>query len=134
MKKFYTLVSSTKSDDGYVIQLDGKPVQTLLKQDLIAPSQALADAIIAEWSAQGDEVKPDTMPLTQILITAIDKIRDREVITASVMKYLDTDLVCYWAKNHQNLQQSIRKFGGVGQNGLMYILKCHFIPLKKLKL
>lgn len=103
MKKFYTLVSSAKKDDGYVIQLDGKPVQTPLKQDLVAPSQPLADAIIAEWSAQGDEIKPNTMPLTQILITAIDKIRDREEITTSAMKYLDTDLVCYWAKKPPEL-------------------------------
>lgn len=103
MKKFYSLVSSTKNDEGYVIQLDGKPVQTPLKQDLVAPSQALADAIIAEWSAQGETINPDTMPLTQTLITAIDKIRDREAITVGVMKYLDTDLVCYWAKKPPEL-------------------------------
>lgn len=103
MKKFYTLVSTSKSDDGYVIQLDGKPVQTPLKQDLVAPTQALADAIVKEWSVQEENINPDTMPLTQTLITAIDKIRDRDAITTGAMKYLDTDLVCYWAKKPPEL-------------------------------
>lgn len=103
MKKFYTLVSTTKNDEGYVIHLDGKPVQTPLKQELVAPTQALADEIVKEWSAQDETINPDTMPLTQILITTIDKIRDREDITKAVMKYLDTDLVCYWAKKPPEL-------------------------------
>jgi len=103
MKKFYTMVSDKQVDEGYAIQLDGKTIQTPLKQDLVAPTKALAEAIIQEWSAQDEEVKPDTMPLSQILITAIDKIRDRDAITDNMMKYLDTDLVCYWAKKPPEL-------------------------------
>jgi len=80
-KRFYTMVSSKKTDEGFAIQLDGKTVQTPSKLDLVAPSQALADAITVEWSEQVDTIKPDTMPLTQILTTSIDKIRDRDAIT-----------------------------------------------------
>lgn len=112
MKKFYTMVSAGKVDEGYAIQLDGKTVQTPLKQDLVAPTQALADAIVQEWSAQDEEVKPDTMPLTQTLITAIDKIRDRDAITDNMMKYLDTDLVCYWAKKPPELAAKQKEVWG----------------------
>ncbi len=103
MKRFYTMASHKKSDGGYVIQLDGKTVKTPLGQDMMSPSKALADGIVAEWAAQEEKVKPDTMPLTQLLTTAIDKIRDREKITEGCMRYLDTDLVCYWTKEPEDL-------------------------------
>lgn len=98
MKRFYTLASHKKVDGGYEIQLDGKVVKTPSGQPMVTLTKSLADVIIAEWGAQEDKIKPDTMPMTQILTTKIDKIRDREAITEAAMRYLDTDLVCYWAK------------------------------------
>ncbi|HPF78218.1 MAG TPA: ATP12 family protein [Alphaproteobacteria bacterium] len=112
MKRFYTMVSSKKTDEGYAIQLDGKPVKTPSGQDMAAPTKSLADAIVQEWSAQEEKVKPDTMPLTQILTTAIDKIRDREAITESLMRYLDTDLVCYWTKEPEALAKRQKEIWG----------------------
>ena len=103
MKRFYKLVSTKKQGRKHLIQLDGKTVNTPLGQELFAPTQALAEQIVLEWAAQEEKVKPETMPLTQILITAIDKIRDREKITESCMRYLDTDLVCYWTKEPEDL-------------------------------
>ena len=103
MKRFYTLASHKKTSDGFEIQLDGKTVNTPLGQHLSAPTQALADAVVVEWAAQEEKVKPETMPLTQLLTTSIDKIRDRDAITESVMRYLDTDLVCYWTKEPDEL-------------------------------
>jgi len=111
-KRFYTMVSSKKTDEGFAIQLDGKTVQTPSKLDLVAPSQALADAITVEWSEQVDTIKPDTMPLTQILTTSIDKIRDRDAITESVMRYLDTDLICYWAKEPEEFAKHQKEVWG----------------------
>ena len=106
MKKFYTLVSSKMTDEGLAIQLDGKSVKTQTGQVLAAPTQALADAIVQEWSDQGDDVKPETMPLTQILNTAIDRARDRESITSQLLKYLDTDLLCYRAKEPEDVAKA----------------------------
>ena len=103
MKKFYTLVSTKKTDDGHAVQLDGKTIKTPSGQELAAPSKALAEAIAQEWAQQGDVVKPDTMPLTALLNTAIDRARDREAITKSLLKYLDTDLLCYRVKEPQAL-------------------------------
>ncbi len=110
--RFYTMVSSKKTDEGFAIQLDGKTLKTPNKLDMIATSQALADAVVVEWSEQIDTIKPDTMPLTQILTTSIDKIRDREVITKSVMRYLDTDLICYWAKEPEEFAKHQKQVWG----------------------
>lgn len=112
MKRFYTLVSCKKVDEGYALQLDGKVVKTPLGQDMIALTKPLADAITLEWASQEDKIKPETMPITQILTTRIDKARDREAITESVMKYLDTDLVCYWAKEPEDLAKKQKEVWG----------------------
>lgn len=103
MKRFYTMVSHTKTDDGFAVQLDGKSIKTPLGQPLAAPNRAYAEAVAAEWSAQGDAVVPDNMPLTQILTTAIDKARERDALTKSLLKYLDTDLLCYRVKEPEAL-------------------------------
>lgn len=98
MKRVYTLASHNKTEDGFIIQLDGKTVKTPSGQSLAAPNRAMADVIVQEWIAQGDEIVPDSMPITQMLNTAIDRMRDRESITKSLLKYLDTDLLCYRTK------------------------------------
>lgn len=103
MKKFYKVVSTKKTDDGYVIQLDGKTIKTPSGQELAAPTQAMADEIVNEWSGQSDPIKPETMLLTQLLNTAIDRMRERAAITGELLKYLDTDLLCYRVKQPEAL-------------------------------
>lgn len=98
MKRVYKLVSHNKTEDGHVIQLDGKTVKTPLGQPLAAPNRALADEIVREWSEQSDEIIPDTMPMMQMLTTAVDRTRERATITKTILKYLDTDLLCYRVK------------------------------------
>ena len=112
MKRFYTFASSKKTEEGHEIQLDGKIVKTPSGQNMVALTKALADAIVAEWAAQEDKIKPETMSLTQILTTRIDKIRDREAITESVMNYLDTDLICYWTKEPEALAKRQKEIWG----------------------
>lgn len=98
MKRFYTLVSTQETPAGFRILLDGRAVKTASKQDLLIGTQSLADGVMAEWSAQEIHITPNLMPLTQILNTKIDRIsKERAAITAYVMKYLDTDLLCYRA-------------------------------------
>jgi chaperone required for assembly of F1-ATPase len=104
MKRFYKLVTTAPHDGGFAVHLDGKPVKTPAGHTLRAPQAALADAIMAEWAAQGDVIAPDTMPLTQILTTAQDRaIPQRDVIMAEVLNYLDTDLLCYRADRPDGL-------------------------------
>lgn len=98
MKRFYTLVSVTKSAAGYNVLLDGKPINTPYKNVLSAPSEGLANEIVQEWSEQEDVIVPDTMPLTQILSTKIDRVsQERSAMSVGVLKYFNTDLLCYRA-------------------------------------
>jgi chaperone required for assembly of F1-ATPase len=105
MKRVYKLASYSKTEDGFAIQLDGKTVKTPLAQPLAAPNKAIADAIVQEWSAQEDQIIPDSMPITQMLTTALDRTRERDTMTKTLLKYLDTDLLCYRVKEPVDLSK-----------------------------
>ncbi|MFV3076134.1 ATP12 family chaperone protein [Niveispirillum fermenti] len=104
MKRFYKQVDVVAVEDGFGIALDGKPVRTPAKLPLTVPTQALADAIAAEWTAQGEEVKPATMPLTQLASTSIDGVRGRLAdVAAASAAYGESELVCYRAEEPEEL-------------------------------
>ncbi len=80
------------------VALDGKPMRTPGKNELMLPSEALAAAIAAEWDAQRDEIRPATMPLTRLAAAAIDRTNaQRDLVVAETANYADTDLLCYRA-------------------------------------
>lgn len=98
MKKFYSLVSIRADQGGWLIELDGKSVRTPAGALLRVPAAALAEAVAYEWSSQQQDIIPDTMPLTQIIVTALDRVmREREAIQDIALSYFDTDLLCYRA-------------------------------------
>ena len=98
MKRVYNEVATRAAEGGWGIALDGRPMRTPAKNDLVVPSAALAAAIGAEWDAQQDEIRPATMPLTRLAATAIDRTATlRRQVIEEVSNYAGTDLVCYRA-------------------------------------
>ncbi|HXC28782.1 MAG TPA: ATP12 family protein [Stellaceae bacterium] len=100
MKRVYKSVSTCAVEDGWGVTLDGKPLRTPAKRGLRVPSKALAMAIAAEWDAQDPDIRPETMPLTRLAATAIDRTAaGRDKVVAEVANYAATDLVCYRAEH-----------------------------------
>jgi chaperone required for assembly of F1-ATPase len=98
MKRFYDQADIMPAGPGYGVALDGKPIRTPAKRDLIVPTATLAKAIAAEWNAGEGDVRPEELPLTQIANTAIDRVKpQRSLIVRQVADYAGTDLVCYRA-------------------------------------
>src|SRR5258707_15480688 len=98
-RRFYTEVALADGPDGFVITLDGRPVKTPARHPLAAPSQALGEALAAEWDAQREQVDPAKMPLTRLANTIIDGVAAAApAITTEIEKYLGSDLVCYRAE------------------------------------
>ena len=98
MKRFYKKAGTVPAARGHGVTLDGRPVKTPGKRDLIVPSEALAMAVAAEWDAQQEEIQPAAMPLTRLAGTTIDRApAQREAIVRRVADYAATDLVCYRA-------------------------------------
>ena len=99
MKRVYREATTRQAGDVWGIALDGRPMRTPAKHELVVPSAALAAAIAAEWDAQQDDIRPATMPLTRLVATAIDRTRtQRDLVIAETANYAGTDLVCYRAE------------------------------------
>ena len=98
MKRFYRKAEPVQRAGGHGITLDGKPIRTPGKRDLIVPNGALAAAIAEEWNAQQGEVRAATMPLTRLATTTVDRVAtQRDAVIRQTANYAATDLVCYRA-------------------------------------
>lgn len=103
-RRFYSKVGTARCAEGFAVLLDDKPVRTPARRILAAPTAALAEAIAAEWDAQGDVIDPAKMPLTRLANVVIDGVSARPgPVAEEIQKYLATDLVCYRADAPQGL-------------------------------
>ena len=105
--RFYREVSVTRGEDNsYAILLDGKPIKTPAGAAFAVPNAALAEAIAAEWRDQGEKIRPETMPLTKLANTAIDRVAaDRRAAIEQILAFARSDVVCYRAEGPQELVQ-----------------------------
>lgn len=107
-KRFYKAASAGAAPEGagFHVLLDGRGMRTPAKAALVVPTLALAQAIAAEWQAQGEHIEPATMPLTRLVNSAIDGVRGREgEVRAEIVKYAASDLLCYRAGEPAGLAQ-----------------------------
>jgi chaperone required for assembly of F1-ATPase len=104
MKRFYKTAGIRHADAAFCITLDERPVRTPGGAFLALCSAALAEAIVAEWDGQDDQIDHHAMPLTRFANTAIDRVRaDRDPALAQVAETARHDLVCYRAADPPEL-------------------------------
>src|SRR3954469_20758114 len=102
-KRFYQ-AAAVGEGTPYPLLLDGRAVKTPAGNTLAAPTRSLAQAIAAEWDAQGERIDPAVMPLTRLANTVVDGVAPNpELIAAEVAQYLGSDLVCYRASTPEGL-------------------------------
>jgi chaperone required for assembly of F1-ATPase len=96
MKRFYETVEvATRDGGGFAVMLDGREART--PAPLALPTLALAEAVADEWREQGDEIRPDAMPVTRLANKGL--ATDRAGAVSEVAGYGATDLVCYRAEH-----------------------------------
>ncbi|HYG47405.1 MAG TPA: ATP12 family protein [Allosphingosinicella sp.] len=104
MKRFYKQATVSPEEGGVAILLDGRPVRTPARNLLRLPTEELAEAIAAEWNAQGEKIDPHAMPLTGLANAAIDRVApDPAAFGRSLAEYGESDLLCYRAEGPQSL-------------------------------
>ena len=104
MKRIYKTVSMAAVATGHEIHLDGRPVRTPQSRSLTAPTPQLAQAIVEEWAAQAEHVRPHSMPMTSLLATALDRTApDRQRVVTGMVGFAQTDLICYRATHPDEL-------------------------------
>jgi chaperone required for assembly of F1-ATPase len=106
-RKFY---KDVQISDANAILLDGRPVKTPMKNQLLLPTRKLAEAVAAEWVAQDKVIDPETMPITKLANTALDRATaERDHVLQEITEYAGSDHVCYWADRPPELVQMQRQ-------------------------
>lgn len=104
MKRFYSEVCTAANPDGYSILLDDRIVKTPGKEGLTLPTGALAEAVANEWRAQDADINPDTMPISKLANTAIDRVKPRfGEVAREIANFAGTDMLCYRASEPADL-------------------------------
>lgn len=103
-KRFYTSAGVTAAEGGFSITLDGKQVRSPSGKPIVVPTRTIADAIAAEWDAQGETIDPVTMPLTRLANSVIEGVIDRVgEVADDAAKFLGSDLLFYRAGHPETL-------------------------------
>ena len=104
-KRFFDASGFEPADGGFAVILYGRRVKTPGGVPLILPREGLASAVAVEWAAQGETIRPDTMPITGFCCTAIDTVASgRNSIIDQLVKYGESDLLCYRAEAPEDLR------------------------------
>lgn len=104
MKRFWKEVGTCEVAGGHSVTLDGRALKTQGKRAQVVPSRALAQALAAEWAAQGEEIDPAAFILRDLADMAIDVIAlDRDCAIAGLLRYAETDTLCYRAEPEEPL-------------------------------
>lgn len=96
-KRFYKTASATTAAP-FAVRLDDRPMRTPGGKPQIVPTQALAEAMAAEWETQGEHLDLASMVLTKAVNTAIDRIEPRRTeVVDELTRFAGSDLLSYRA-------------------------------------
>lgn len=103
-KRFWSTATAEPCDGGFTVRLDGRAVKTPAKAPVVMPTQAMAEAAAREWDAQQGAIKPEAMPVTRAVNSAIDKlVHQRDEVIDLLAAYGASDLLCYRATGPEAL-------------------------------
>ena len=103
-RRFYDSAAVAPAGAGYGVELDGRPVRTPGGKPLAVTTRRVADALAAEWQAQETEIVPETMHLTRLVNTAIERVAlTMDPVRRDIAAYAGHDLLCYRAGEPDSL-------------------------------
>jgi len=103
-KRFYETASARPDEEGFVIELDGRPVKTPARATLTVPTGSLGEVIAEEWNAQETHIVRENMLVTKLANTALDRVAPRkDEVVAEIAIFGESDLLCYRAESPESL-------------------------------
>lgn len=100
VRRFYAAATAAEEGGAHIVRLDQRTLKTPSGKPLHLPTRALAEAVAAEWDAQGEFIAPSAMPITRFAFAAIDLMsQKRAEIADDLAKYIETDLVAHRAES-----------------------------------
>jgi len=107
LKRFYKAVTTQLQDDGWRVLLDGRAIKTAGGNPQLVPTHALAEAMVAEWTAQGEQIDPRGFAMRDLADYAIDVVSGeaRSDLIDELAAYAGTDTLCYRVSPDQSLHE-----------------------------
>lgn len=103
-KRFYKQVSVEACEGGFAVLLDGRVTKTPGRVETHVPSEALAEAMAAEWQAQDTHINPMKMPLVRLVNAGVEGgEKSAQPLRDEVVKYAADDLMLFRADTPQEL-------------------------------
>lgn len=103
-KRVYTNVAVADEPNGFVVQLDGRPVRSPGGRALALPTRPLAEAVAAEWEVQTETIDPRAMPAMSLAATVADRVTpQRDHVIDEIAGYGGSDLLCFLAEEPPEL-------------------------------
>ncbi|MEX1249982.1 MAG: ATP12 family protein [Hyphomonas sp.] len=103
-KRFYKVAAAERLGDGWTVALDGRTIKTPERAAMALPTRGLAEAIAAEWDAQGAQIDLLNLHLTRLTNVAIDRTPEvRDAMADEVARFCETDLICHVAEEPEDL-------------------------------
>jgi chaperone required for assembly of F1-ATPase len=132
LRRFWNQATAERTDAGFEIRLDGKPMRLPSAEKLVVRVERLAQAIAQEWQAaggeKGGEMSFGDTPLTRLAGTAQERIvPDPHPIIDAIARYGETDLLCYRAEAPEEL---VRRQAEQWQPWLDWAEAAHAAPLR----
>ena len=98
IRRFYKDVTLAQQPGGFQVMLDARGVKSVGGAPQLAPTQALGEALAAEWRRQGEKIDPASLPLRDMADYAIDMVApDPAAVARGLVAYAETDTLCYRA-------------------------------------
>lgn len=105
MKRVYKAVAVEEgAESAFAVTLDGRPLRSPGKRPLSLPTWQLAEAVAAEWDAQGEEIDPHSMAMMGFAATVADRVTpQRAHVVGEIAGYAGSDLLCFLADGPEDL-------------------------------
>jgi chaperone required for assembly of F1-ATPase len=96
MKRFWITAEAAREGEHWRVLLDGRGVKTAGGSPQSLPSQALAEAMAAEWAGQGETVDASAFVLRDLADFALDVVApDPANAARELLPYAETDTLSY---------------------------------------
>jgi len=83
---------------GFTVLLDARALRGPKGEQVVLPTQALAELVADEWAAQGETLELAAMHATRLANTSIESVpKAREATAQAIADYAASDLLCYYA-------------------------------------
>jgi chaperone required for assembly of F1-ATPase len=103
-KRFYKAAIVQPLEGGYAVGLDSGVPRTPGMKHVVVPSKALAEEMAREWSAQGEFIDPETMPLVRLVNSGVEAgDESKQALRDEIVRYAGNDLLLYRADAPESL-------------------------------